>query len=409
MKFKYKAEDNQKKIVSGDKEAGDKFQLYDLLKSEGLTLLSAEPANQKKAGSLFLKKLSGRFFVGKAPIHQKIIFIKNLGAMLEAGLSLSKSLIVIERQIKNKTLKKVAVGLNESVKTGKPLSEGLEKFPHLFSNLVISIIKAGEESGNLAEALKITTIQLERIYYIKKKIKGAMMYPAVIICLIFIIGFLMLAYVVPKLTETFKDLEMDLPLSTRMIIGFSDFLQNHYFIAIAGLAGIIVFIIYAFKNPLGKRFRDSFVLKIPVIGEMVREVNSARAARTISSLIGSGVNLVSALEITADVVQNIHFKQVMLSAKDSLQKGESLSSAFGERDDVYPPFFVEMIGSGEETGNLSGMLLDVAIFYENEVDQKTKDLSTIIEPIIMIVIGAAVGFFAYSMLTPMYSMMGSIG
>jgi len=409
MKFKFKAENKEKKVVAGEKEAPDKFHLYDLLKGEGLTLLSAETENKKRKQLSFLKKLFKRFSVGSVPVHQKIIFMKNLGAMIEAGLSLSKSLIVLERQIKNPTLKKITEELNESVKTGKPLSEGMEKFPHIFSGLVISMIKAGEEGGNLSESLKTTTIQLERMYYIKRKVKGAMMYPAVIVSLIIVVGILMLVYIVPKLTETFQDLDVELPFSTRMIIFISDFFQNHYLLAFLIIASIISLIIYFFKSPRYKKFFDIFFLKMPILGEMVRETNSARASRTISSLVSSGVNLTNALEITADVVQNSVFQKILIKAKDALQKGENLSATFGQEENVYPPFFVEMVAAGEETGNLSGMLLDVAIFYENEIDQKTKDMSTIIEPIIMIFIGSAVGFFAYAMLTPMYSMMGSIG
>ena len=175
MKFTFKAEDKNKKIVTGEREAPDKFHLYDILKNEGLTLLSANFEKKPKKSISFIKTLINRISLGSVPVHQKIIFMKNLGAMIEAGLSLSKSLIVIERQIKNPALKKITIELNEAVKTGKPLSEGMEKFPNIFSSLVISIIKAGEEGGNLSEALKTVTIQLERMYFIKRKVKGAMM------------------------------------------------------------------------------------------------------------------------------------------------------------------------------------------------------------------------------------------
>ena len=270
------------------------------------------------------------------------------------------------------------------------------------------MVKAGEEGGNLSESLKIVAAQLERMFYIKRKVRGALMYPAVIMILIGIVGALMFTIVVPKLTSAFTDIKMELPWSTQLIIFASTFLRDHYLIALLGFLCAGVGLWFFAQTSRGKQTFDFIFIKFPIIGPMVVEVNSSRTARTLSSLLTSGVNVLEAISITGEVVQNYYFKKVLDKAKETIQKGSPLSTCFAEKGNVFPPFFTEMVAAGEETGNLAAMLADVASYYENEVDQKTKDFSTIIEPLIMIFIGGAVGFFAYAMLTPMYSMMGSI-
>jgi type IV pilus assembly protein PilC len=402
MLFKFKAQKTTGEIVDDIREANDKFALFDDLKKEGMTLISAEPQGR---GKIFTKDLLTKgFSIGSVPMHQKIIFAKNLGAMLEAGLSLSRCLAVIERQTSNTKLKTTISDLNEMVKKGMSFSEALAKFPKIFPSIFVSIVKAGEEGGNLSNSLKVITSQLERTFYIQRKVRGALMYPSVIIALIIIIAALMMVVVVPKLTVTFKELNIELPMTTRIVIFISDFLKDHFVWAIVlAFASVVIVKLFA-KSPIGKKFFDWFFLKVPGFGPLIAELNTARAARTMSSLLSSGVNMVGALEITGDVVQNTYFKRALIKAKENIQKGSTLSSCFSEKGSVYPAFFSEMISAGEETGNLSSMLSDVSEFYEKEVDEKTKDFSAIIEPVIMIMVGVAVGFFALAMLSPMYSM-----
>lgn len=407
MLFKYKAQKSDGSIMEGEREATDKFALFDEIKKEGATMLFA---GEKTASKNFWQwqKIYQRLTLGSVPIHQKIIFAKNLAAMIAAGLPLSRALSVIERQMGNKTMKKILNDVNEQIKKGKSLSDSLASYPSVFPPLFVSMVKSGEESGGLSESLNTVSSQLERVYYMERKLRGALVYPALIICLIIVIGIVMFIYVVPKLTANFEGLNIELPWSTQLIIFSSNFLKNHYLIAIAAVVAIVAAISSILKTDKGKRLFDLVSLRFPIIGAMVIETNSARTARTLSSLLSSGVNVVEAIQITEDVVQNFYFKRVLEKARESIQKGTPLSAPFAENNKIYPIFFAEMVAAGEETGNLAKMLADVGTFYENEVDQKTKDFSTIIEPLIMIVIGSAVGFFAYAMLTPMYTMMGSI-
>jgi type IV pilus assembly protein PilC len=338
----------------------------------------------------------------------KIIFARNLANMIEAGLSLTRAIAVMEKQIKNKKLKNIYHEINADISSGKSFHDALTRFSDVFPSVFISMVKSGEESGNLAESLKSIATQMEATYTLQKKIKGAMIYPGVIISVMLIIGIIMMTFVVPKLTETFKSVGSDLPGSTKFVIFLSDFLRNH-FIILPVLLLILMIIIYKVLHTKGGKYVfDRVVIRLPIFGQIIKESNSAKTARTMSSLIGSGVNLIQAVDITNEVLQNNLYRDVMSEVKTNVEKGKMMSEVFSKHENLYPTFVSEMVNVGEETGKLSSMLQGVAVFYENEVSQKTKDLSTIIEPILMVFVGTAVGFFAIAMISPMYSVMNNI-
>jgi type IV pilus assembly protein PilC len=266
----------------------------------------------------------------------------------------------------------------------------------------------GEEGGNLAETLRQVGSQMEKSYMLTKKIKGAMMYPSIIIFVMITIAILMMIYVVPGLTNTFKELKVPLPTSTKFIIAVSDFVSHHYIITLGGFIGLVVGLILSVKTKIGSRVFDFVTIRLPVIGTIIKEGNSAQTARTLSSLLTSGVDLLLAVKITSDVLQNSYYKEVMIHSQATIEKGEPLSNVFVKEEKLYPLFVGEMMSVGEETGRMAPMLAGVATFYENEVEQKTKDLSTIIEPVLMVFIGASVGFFAISMIKPIYSIMNNV-
>jgi len=240
------------------------------------------------------------------------------------------------------------------------------------------------------------------------RVRGAMIYPAVIIFAMIGIGILMMIMVVPKLTEIFEEMNLDLPLSTKIIIGLSNFLTNNYIWGIIILIGLIILVRLAYKIKQIKKQFHNIYLYLPIFGALIRKVNSARFARTISSLIESGVPIVKALKIVSGTLKNIHFKKALTDSALQVQKGIALSKALSNYQNLYTPMVIQMIKVGEETGNLSDILKTLADFYEEEIDNTTKNMSSIIEPVIMIIIGVAVGFFAVSMIQPMYSMMGGI-
>lgn len=407
-KFTYEGMTTEGTPVTETVEAEDRFSVYDIARTSGHTVSEVKEISQFSFGKIFnMERVNA--FLSRVKADDLTIFTRNLSSMLLAGLALSRCLSVLERQSKNPRLKHITKKIGEQINKGDQFYEALAEFPETFSNLYVSMTRAGEESGTLSEALKTLALQLERSSNLQKKIKGAMIYPTIVLAVMVIIGVLMMIYVMPAITTTFRKLEVDLPLMTQILIGVSDFVSQNSILTIAIMIGTVVGFLYAIRTKLGKIIVHYIVVRLPVIGTLVKETNSARTARTLSSLLSSGVDVINALKITEDVVQNIYYKKVIAEAAVKVEKGDPLSSTFIEHSELYPILVGEMILVGEETGQISSMLIEVANFYENEVEMKTKDLSAIIEPMLMVVIGATVGFFALAMIAPIYSISDSIG
>lgn len=386
-------------------EAPSRFTVYGDIEKEGGKVVSIE---EGRGGGISLSKLANISFGVGIKTVERITFTKNLAAMLAAGLTLSRALAVIQRQSRNRQLKTIVSELEEEVKKGTSFHEALEKHQRVFSRLFIAMTKAGEESGTVAESLKVVARQMDRSFTLEKKIKGAMIYPSIILGAIVVIGVLMMIYVVPTLSATFKSLNVPLPTATRIIIAGSDFMATNVVLVFIALVVSFGAIMLFTKSRFGKKIILSVSMRLPVIGELVRETFSARAARSLSSLLSSGVEMVSAIDIAGEVVGDNVFGAVLSEASERVKKGDPLSAAFADHPKLYPFFIADMIAVGEETGKVADMLGQVAEYYENDVEDKTKDLSTIIEPMLMLVIGVAVGIFALAMITPIYSLSSKI-
>lgn len=400
--YKYIAKDKEGKEYERTLEAKSRVDLYGIIREEGSSVVSIREA--KSIASLI--SLSSIF--GSVKTYQKITFAKNLGLMINAGLPMTRALSVMGKQSKSKPFKKLLSDLEADVSHGKTLSESLGKHPKVFSTLFVSMVRAGEESGTVSNSLSIVASQMEKSYLLLKKVRGALIYPTVIISVMIVIAVLLLIFMVPILTTTFEGIGAKLPLSTRVLIYLSRFLVEHMLSVFAGLIFLVGSAIIFLRSSIGRNFIDTISLSIPVIGEMIKEFESARTTRTLSSLLSAGVEIIVALDVTIDVLQNHLYKETLQQARNAIQKGELMSAVFVEHEHLYPLFVGEMIVVGEETGKISDMLMDVAGYYEEEVDQKTKNLSTIIEPVLMIIIGAGVGLFAVSMLAPTYSLVNYI-
>ncbi|MEK7646185.1 MAG: type II secretion system F family protein [Patescibacteria group bacterium] len=402
--FRFKAKKATGETYTAERDAADRYELYKLVRETGDEMISAEEKKPMKLGALI------SFGKGTRGIKtiDKINFARNLGAMLEAGLALSRALTVLERQSKKAGFKKVLTDVIAEINKGNTFTDALKRHDKIFPELFISMVHAGEQSGTLAQSLKAIGIQMDSSYALERRIRGAMMYPAVIVAAMIIIAILMFIFVIPTLMATFIELKVELPASTQFILTLSNIIQHQGLWVILGVIVLAIIFSWWKKTVSGKKTIHATLLKIPVIGALVQEVNAARTARTLSSLITSGVDVVESISITSAVVQNVHFRAVLDKAKEAIKKGDVMSKTFGESTNLYPVFFSEMMSVGEETGKMGEMLLGVAHYYENDVEQKTKDMSTIIEPFLMIVIGAAVGFFAISMISPMYSLVNAI-
>ena len=407
--FKYKARNKEGESVSGTKEAKDKYELARMLRRDGFLLLSAEGdgAEVDDAGAgLFKKDINIEWLkkLQRVKLQDKIVFSKNLGVMIGAGLPITRAIDALGRESENQKFQDALTNISEQIRKGRAFSEALQDHPKIFPPLYVAMVEAGEKSGKLKESLEVLAHQMQADYDLIRKVRGAMIYPGVIITAMIGIGVLMMVYVVPTLSAVFNDLNVELPASTRFVIGASEALQNYgiligAFIAICG-AGLW----RLQKTKQGKNFIDLMFLKIPIVGPLAKKFNSARTARTLSSLVSAGVSVLEALDITSRVVQNHFYSDILIEAKAQVQQGETISKVFLAHKDHYPSLMSEMLSVGEETGESSKMLSEVADFYETQVADTTKDLSTIIEPVLMIIIGVAVGFFAVSMLTPMYSL-----
>ena len=403
-KYSYTAKSLKGEEKSGIAEVKDERQLSKTLREQGFILIKAEleTAEKKRKFKISLP------FLGGVSLTEKLMFTRNLQVMVSAGLPLPRALETLASQIKSKKFKKALLNISEEIIKGKNFSDSLKAHPDIFSELFQSMIKVGEETGNLEEVLKILSQQIERENELKSKIKGALMYPAVIVSAMIGIGILMLVMVVPKLAETFEELNIELPFTTKMVIGVGTFLAEKWFLALLIMAVFFFFFRLALKTKRGKEIIDAITLKIPIISPLIKKTNSAHTVRTLSSLIAAGVPIVSSLNIVAGILGNIHYKTALLQVAEKVKKGEKLSDAMAPYKEIYPLIVMQMIKVGEETGETSDILAKLAIFFEEEIGYATKNLTSVIEPILMLIVGGAIGFFAISMIQPMYSMLEAI-
>ncbi len=399
MLYQFIAVRQNQERYEGQMTAESKLALARILRAEGDTLVSVK---EKKKGEISIS------FLTRIKTTDLIQFCRNMAGLLNAGVSLARGIEILERQTTNVKMKVVLHGIFETIKAGGSLSAALAKYPKVFDSLFISMMRAGEESGNLVGSLKEVEVHLERTYNLRRKIKGAMTYPLVIIGAMAIIGLLMMKYVVPSLLKVFSEFEVDLPFATKIVLWLSNAINHYFFFLITGIVGIGIGIYYLLKVDSVRKVLSIVILKLPAIGVIAKQTLTARTARTLSSLLKSGVSVTRSIEITRDVIGNRQYKAVMEEALKNVERGNPLSRSFQAHPDLYPIMMGDMIEVGEESGKVGEMLSDVAVFYEEEVDQKTKNLSTIVEPMLMLLIGGAVGFFAIAMMTPMYKMMESV-
>jgi type IV pilus assembly protein PilC len=373
-----------------------------LLKEQGLLPTQIQEQGVKSNFDLFS-------FFSRISLDQKINFIQNLSVMLKAGIAISRCLQILSKQAGSKKFSAILEDIYNSVQQGKGLSEAMEKYPNVFPSIVISMIKVGELSGNLDKSLEYLSIQLQREADLKSKVRGAMIYPAVIVGAMIIIGILMSIFVLPSLFSTFTQQNLTLPLTTQIVMGFSNFMSQHTFLAIGGIILIISGCVWTYRTALGRRYFDLAIVRIMVIGVIVKKVNLARFARILSSLLKSGVPIVQGLDVAGESLDNIPFRELIAQASLDVKVGKPLAESLGKNDKLFPLLVVQMISVGEESGSVQEILEQLAIHYEAEVDDTLKNLSSVIEPLLILVIGAIVGVLALALITPIYSVYQTAG
>jgi type IV pilus assembly protein PilC len=404
-KYSYTAKSLAGESKSGVAEAKNEHELARILHQEGYILISSDIGGKKRRKISFDVSIP---FLNKVSLKEKVIFTRNLQIMISAGISLPRALNTLSEQTKSKRFKKVLLKTSEKIIQGKSFSEAIDGYPDIFSELFVNMVRVGEESGTLESVLGVLVRQMERQNELSSKIKGAMAYPLVIIAAMIGIGVIMLIFVIPQLAETFEDLNIELPLTTRIVIFIGTNLARFWYLLPVVVLLLMFLTRAALKTASGKLLFDSLVLKAPLISPIIRKTYSAYTVRTLGSLISSGVPIIRSLEITSGTLTNTYYKRAIGGASEQVKKGAKLSQFLQNYQDIYPSVVVHMIAVGEETGRMADMLQKLADFFEEEVAQATKNLSSVIEPILMIIIGGVVGFFVISMVQPMYGMIQTL-
>ncbi|OGI25347.1 MAG: hypothetical protein A3E38_02630 [Candidatus Moranbacteria bacterium RIFCSPHIGHO2_12_FULL_54_9] len=387
----------------GEMEAKDEKTLAQTLRAGGVLLTSHKEL--EVAQSLHIKFFD-RF--GTVPLKEKMVFARNLAVMVSSGLTVSRAIHNLSLQTRNKRFNKILVSVYDDVQGGKTLSEGLARYPAVFNELFVNMIAVGEVSGNLEEILDILALQLEKENDLLSKVRGALIYPAVIVAAMIGIAILMLTYILPKITSVFQDMNVTLPATTLFIIAISDFLRNHPILSVAVAVIAIVSVRIFSRTQAGQRFFGLIFVYMPIVGNIVIKVNCARFARIYSSLLKSGISVINGLSIVSKTLGNVYYKDALAEAIGEVQKGVDLSKVIAKYPRIFPILVTQILEVGEETGKTDIVLQRLAEFYEEEVSQITKNMSSIIEPILMLLIGGSVGFFAVAMLQPMYSVLENI-
>jgi type IV pilus assembly protein PilC len=398
--FVFRAVDLAGVPARGEVDAESKQAVTDQLKSRGLIVLDI---NAKKGS----KEISIDFFE-RVKARDLTVMTRQLATMVTSGVTILRALYVLEEQTQSKLLKRALVQIRKDVEAGLPLSDALARHPKIFSPLYIAMVRSGETGGMLESALLRTSDQLEKEDALRRQVRAAMIYPAVVVSFAVIVLIALVAFIVPVFAKVFKDFGGKLPGLTQFTVGLSDFLTSRWYVCIA----IVVAVAWSFlswkKSTWGRAQWDRFRLRIPMrIGEVVQKIALARWSRTLSALTNAGVPILQAIEVTGKTAGNRVVEDAMESVRDSVKRGGTISAPLKEVA-VFPSMVVHMVGVGEETGALDTMLTKIADFYEDEVNAAIKALTSILEPVMIIIIGAIVGFIVISMYLPLFKVYDQI-
>lgn len=395
--FNYTVRDKNQKIIAGTIEGTSKEDIAKSLLDEGMTPITITDVTKASIGSRI------KLFTS-IPIAEKVLFSQELAALINAGVPISKALAILEKQTKNVRFKSVIGELSKDVDGGLTLSGALEKHPKVFSKIFVSMVKSGEIGGTLDEALIRLASEMGKDRELISQIKGALTYPLVIMVGMIGAVIYMILTIIPMLQGMFDELGGELPVTTKSLIFISKALTDYGLITVAVAVAIIFGYRYLEKNVMPfRRAIHRLLLKMPVVGNLTTKMNVARITSTLGSLLSSGVSVVEALDIVAEATENLLFKEALLKACDRVKNGSTIAETLSNYK-VFPVLVPQMIAVGEETGSLDEILKKVADFYNSDVNNITRNLTTLMEPVIMILMGVMVGYVIISIITPIYTM-----
>ncbi len=398
MIFRYEALDNQGAKTTGLVEADNSQEADSLLKDNGLILVSLEVANIKKGLSLsFLERIS---------MKDIVIFARQFSIMISAGVPMVQSLRILVNQTENKKFKKVIGEIGDEVEGGAALSDSLSKRPKIFSNFFVSVVRSGERSGKLDDVLDYLADEISKDYDMGAKIKGAMIYPTVVIIGMVIIGIVMMVFVLPKMMDILTETGTTLPLPTRILIGASNFIIHYWWIVVMIIVGIIMGIRAILRTPSGRYAWDSITLHLPIFGKLFQKILLVRFCRSMNTLLLGGVSIENSLAIAGDVVSNKVYQKLVQQTIKEVEDGNSISTIFLDSP-LVPKMVSHMMQVGEGTGKLDAVFTKISEFYNREIDNALANIMSLMGPLIMIILGIGVGVMVAAVIMPMYTMVGN--
>lgn len=394
--FHYHARDRQGKIVTGEADASSEKIAADTLRDRGFEIIDLKIVKRRALRIPFLERISARDFV---------IFSRQLSVLIDADIPLVQSLKTVARQTVNKNFQKVLNQVVDEVEAGSKFSLALSRRPKIFDNFFINMIKSGETTGRLSDVLGYLADQKEKDYDLISKIRGAMMYPSFILIGMLGVVAVLLIFVVPQLTGVLLESGAELPLTTKILIGVSAFLKKYWLLILLFFVILIILFKYLLKNKSARIIWDNFKLRIPIIGTLFQKIYLVRFTRSLETLLVGGVDIVSSLKVASEVVGNAVYKKLIEETTKAVEDGNPIISVF-EKSKLIPSMINQMLSVGEETGRLREILSRLTAFYSREIDNGVTNLVSIIEPIIIVVIGVGVGVIVSAIIMPMYKLAG---
>lgn len=395
-RFIYKAKDRAGAVVTGEVEASNIQVAAKLVRQRGLVVITIKPASES-LGSIIRK------FRERITLSDVSTFTRQLATMVNAGLPITEALLILRSQSKG-PMQKVVAQILSDIEGGESLSSALSKHPKVFSATYLALVKSGEVGGVMDQVMVRLADNLEKEQEFKGKVKGALIYPAIIVIGMVAVALIMMIFVIPKLTSLYGDFGAKLPLATEILIGISTFFLKAWPLIIVGVLGSL----YAFrayrKTPTGRKRTDELIFKLPIIGQLQREVILTELTRTLSLMVGAGVSILEALNITAGVVGNSVIADALKDAAKQVEKGFPIAYSFSKHPEAFPFILSQMVAVGEETGKMEEVLQKVSHVFEVESDQKVKGLTSAIEPLVMILLGLGVGFLVIAIILPIYNL-----
>jgi type IV pilus assembly protein PilC len=393
--FRYKAKNEHGETVSGKVEANNESQAAALLRSRQLLVISVRTSSD--IGFSAIQQL----FTGVNK-DEIVNLTRQLATMITAGLPLTDGLRILEAQSKP-SIQKMISGIIREIENGSTFAKALQKYPDDFSRVYIQLVRAGEAGGVLDNVLERLADNLEKEKEFRSKTKGALIYPVIVVLAMLVVGAIMMIFVIPKLTEMYEDFGADLPIATQILIDISNFFVNFWWLMIIAIIGGFFAFQSWVKTKAGRRSYDEFMLKLPVFGELRQKIILTEFARTMSLLLSAGVSLLEALQIVTDAIDNVVYRDALEDAAQQVEKGVTLAQSIGAYD-VFPPILSQMMLVGEQTGKLDDVLLKLSRYFQSETEQAIKNMTTALEPMIMIVLGVGVGMMVIAIIMPIYNL-----